>query len=156
LHLLDGQFVPQRRVLDAVLEHERIPACRKPVDARSHSQWTRIAVVAESRPDLFDAGANICGICKAATRNVYLIYIQRAAVDERAERLPTALALPRGNRDRRAVAEPDVPVDVVLPQRLLEPLGLVLGEGVRPSQGRAGVVDASRVDEQGRLADPLP
>src|SRR3954470_13097047 len=62
LDLLDGQFVPQRRVLDAVLEHERIPAGAQPVDARGHGDRARVAVVAQPGPDLFNPAADVRGV----------------------------------------------------------------------------------------------
>src|SRR5262245_53370311 len=49
LHLLDRQLVPQRRILDAVLEHERVTTRAEPVDARGYGERARVTVVAEPR-----------------------------------------------------------------------------------------------------------
>src|SRR5688572_19688174 len=59
LHPLDGQLVPQRRVLDAVLKHEGVPAGAQPVGARGDGDRAGVAVVAQAGTDLLDAGPDV-------------------------------------------------------------------------------------------------
>ena len=73
------QLVPQRRVLDAVLEHERVAAGAEPVDARGDRQRAGVAVVAQPRADLFDAGADVRGVGEAAAREIDLVDVERPA-----------------------------------------------------------------------------
>ena len=105
-------------------------------------------MVAEPGPDFFHPRANVRGVGEAAARNVHLIHVERPAVDERAERLAPALPFPSRDRDWRTVAEPDVAVNVVLSERLLEPLGREVRERVRPTQRRPRVVNAPGVNQK--------
>ncbi len=78
------------------------------------------------------------------------------AVDEGPKRLAAAFPLAGRDGNRRPVAEPDVAVDVVLPQRLFQPADVVIGKLIRPPQGRPRIPDEAGVDQQRAvIADPL-
>ena len=87
------QFVTQRRVIDAVLEDERILRRAEPVQARCHRHRAGVAVVTDACSDLFDAGTNVSGVGESVPSEVNLIDIEAATIDQRPERLATALLL---------------------------------------------------------------
>ena len=68
---------------------------RQPVQAGGDGQRAGVAVVAQPGADLFDAGADVRRVGEAVARQVDLVDVQRAAVDERAERLAAAFAFAR-------------------------------------------------------------
>src|SRR4051794_9532506 len=105
-------------------------------------------MVAESAANFLDPSAYVRRIGEAAAGNVDLIDVERPAVDEGTERLTATFALAGGDWYWRAIAQPDVALDVILPERLLEPFGGVFGDGMGTAQCRAGVVDATGVDQQ--------
>src|SRR5262249_40050277 len=145
---------PQRRVFDAVLEQERVAAGAQPLGARRNGNRAGVTVVAQSAADLLDAVTDVRGVGNSAAGRIDLIDVERPPVDQRPEGFAATLALAGRDRDRRAVAEPDVAVDVVFPQRLLEPLGAILGERVCATKCSPRVVDAAGVDQQGRVPEP--
>ena len=55
LEFLGGQFVPQGKILDTILEQERVTTGAEPVQAGGDSQRARVGVVAQPGSDFFDA-----------------------------------------------------------------------------------------------------
>src|SRR5262249_44706448 len=145
----------QGGILNTILEQKCVPAGAQPVQAGGRRDGAGVAVVAEPTADLLHSGANEGGVGETTAGEINLINIQRAPVDERAQRFSTALAFTCGNRDRRPVTQPDVAIDVVLTEWFLEPLDLILRERLRPAKGSASVVDAAGINQQKSLSKSL-
>src|SRR5207249_366057 len=124
----------------------------EPVQAGGHSDGAGIAMITQSGANLFHTAANICRVGKTAARQIDLIDVEGPAIDERAERFTSAFPFARGDRQGRAIPQPDVAVDVVLAERLFEPLGAVLRKRLGTPQRCAGVPNTAGVDEQSVLS----
>src|SRR5258706_3889028 len=121
LDLFVGQLVAEGGVFDAVLEEEGPGVGAKPVQAGGDGDGAGVAVVAEAGPDFLHAVADVERVREAVAREIDLVDVEAAAVDEGAERLAAAFLLAGGDGDRRAVAEPAVPFVVVGIERLFQP-----------------------------------
>jgi hypothetical protein len=99
LDLFFGELMPHRRVIDAVLENERIPARAQPVEACGHGDGAGITMVAKARTNFLDARADVGRIGEPAARQVHLVDIECVTIDERAKRFATALCFAGGDRD---------------------------------------------------------
>eukprot|EP00913_Durusdinium_trenchii_P008989 g8455.t1 len=157
LHAFRCQFVAQRKILDAVFKQKRVAAGRQPVQAGGDGQRAGVTVVAGACSDFFDAGANVGGVGEAAARQIDLVDVERVPVDQRAKRLAAAFSFPRGDRYRRAIAQPGIAIDVGLTQRFFEPADVVIGKRVGSFECGTRIPDATGVDQYGSVvADSLP
>src|SRR6185503_9147643 len=76
-----SEFIPHRRILDAVLEDERIAAGAKPVKARRHGDRTGVTMIAKARANFFDSHPNVRRVSETVPREVHLVNIERVPVD---------------------------------------------------------------------------
>src|SRR5439155_1849729 len=120
----------------------------EPVQAGSHGDGARVAMIAQAGANLFHSAANICRVGNTAARKIDLIDVEGPAIDERAERFTPAFSFARGDRQGRAIPQPDVAVDIVLAERLFEPVGAVLRKCLGTPQRCAGVPYTAGVDEE--------
>ena len=82
LDLFDRQFVPQWRIFHAIFKQECIATGGQPVQAGGSRQGAGVAMVAQPRPDLFDAGPDVTGIGGAGARQGDQVNIQGMRVDQ--------------------------------------------------------------------------
>src|SRR5687768_6738444 len=69
-------------------------------------------------------------------------------INQRAERFAAALGFPGGNRDGRAVAQPNVAVNIRRSERFFKPADVVLRKGVGAAEGRAGIPYTAGINQQ--------
>src|SRR5262245_26851225 len=125
------------------------------MDAGGHGQRAGVAVITQPRADLFHPRADVCGIRKAVSRQVHLINVERMPIDPRPKRLPATFTFAGSDGHWRAVSQPHIAIDVILPQRLLEPFDAKVAKTNCPRQGRPRVPYAARVDAQRAVAKPF-
>src|SRR4030095_4263590 len=80
---------------------------------------------------------------------VPLIDVQGMAIDQGPEGFASAFRLAGGDRDRRAIAQQEVTIDIPRPHRFLQPSRPEFGKLLSAAQGGARVPNASGVDEKG-------
>src|SRR5580765_6143991 len=112
LQFFPCQLVPHWRVIDTILEDERVAAGGQPMQAGGHRDGTSVTMVAEPGADFFHPRPDVRGIGKSVPRNVHLINVQGVAVDQRPERLASTFFFARSDWHGRTVPKPDVPLHV--------------------------------------------
>src|SRR5881394_1110044 len=147
LQFFPCQLVPHWRVIDTILEDERVAAGRQPMQAGGHRDGTSVTMVAEPGADFFHPRPDVRGIGESVPRNVHLINVQGVAVDQRPERLAPAFFFARSDRHGRTVPKPDIPRHVTGAKRFLQPANVERGKRMGSAQGRARVPDTARVDQ---------
>ena len=75
LNRLVRQLMPKRRILHAILKHERIAASAQPMQARCRGYGTGIAMIAQPRANLLHAFSNVVPVCKAISREINLVHV---------------------------------------------------------------------------------
>src|SRR5262245_28713159 len=87
-----------------------------------------VAMLAATSADYFDARFDVGAVRETTTRKINLINIQRTPLDQRAKRFAPAFRLARGDRYGRTILQPGVAINVIRPQRFLQPADVELGE----------------------------
>src|SRR4051812_48517172 len=113
-------------------------------------------MVAQPGVDLLDPGANKRGISKAAARRINLVNVEGVPVNVGAKRFAPAFGLAGGDGNRRAIAQPNVAVNIPWPQRFFEPGGIIFRELMGAAQCGSRIPDTAGVDQERVLrTDPF-
>ncbi|TWU14740.1 Recombinase [Symmachiella macrocystis] len=120
------QLMPHGDILDAIFEQKGIAAGAEPLDTGGNCDRTGVGMVTRTCADLLHAGLDVGGIRKSIAGQIDLIDVQCPAIQQRAKRFASTLPFSGCDCHWGAIAQPDIAVDIVLPQRFFQPLDVEL------------------------------
>src|SRR5262249_13871040 len=81
LHPFVSEVVPHGGIIHRILKQEGVTTGAQPMQTGGHRDRTGVTMIAEARPDLFHAGADVGRVGETVAGQVDLVNVQRAAVE---------------------------------------------------------------------------